>query len=82
MGFRTRQVIHTINCIQHREGEILVDKILIAYGSKGDATEKVAKKIAQVLQEKYNFWVDLTNLNGHSVQYFNEYHAIILGTGV
>ena len=51
MGFRTRQVIHTINCIQHREGEILVDKILIAYGSKGDATEKVTKKIAHDLQE-------------------------------
>ncbi len=60
----------------------MVDKVLIAYTSKGGATEKTAKKIAEILQDKYNFWVDLANLAEQSVPYLGEYSGIIVGTGV
>jgi menaquinone-dependent protoporphyrinogen IX oxidase len=60
----------------------MVDKVLIAYTSKGGATEKAAKKMAEILQDKYNFWVDLINLTEQSIPYFEEYSGIIVGTGV
>lgn len=60
----------------------MVDKVLVAYTSKGGATEKAAKKIAEVLQDKFNFWVDTINLRDQSIPYFEEYSGIIIGTGV
>jgi menaquinone-dependent protoporphyrinogen IX oxidase len=60
----------------------MVDKVLIAYTSKGGATKKIAEKIAEVLKDKYNFWVDLANLAEQSVPYLAEYNGIIVGTGV
>lgn len=60
----------------------MVDKVLIAYTSKGGATEKVAKKLAEVLQDKFNFWVDTINLTDQSVPYFEEYSGIVIGSGV
>lgn len=60
----------------------MVDKVLIAYTSKGDAAKKIAETIAEVLQDKFNFWVDMVNLTEQSVPYFEEYSGIIIGTGV
>jgi menaquinone-dependent protoporphyrinogen IX oxidase len=63
-------------------GEVMVDKVLIAYTTKSGATQKTAEKIADVLRDKFNFWVDITNLREQSVPYAEEYSGIIVGTGV
>jgi menaquinone-dependent protoporphyrinogen IX oxidase len=63
-------------------GEVMVDKVLIAYTTKSGATQKTAEKTADVLRDKFNFWVDLANLREQSVPYIEEYSAVIVGTGV
>ena len=60
----------------------MVDKVLIAYATKSGATKKTAEAIADVLRDKFNFWVDLANLRDQSVPYVEEYSAVIVGTGV
>ncbi len=57
-------------------------KTLIAYASKVGATEKTAKKIAEVLQQKYGLQVDLVNLHKQSAPSLEAYGNIIVGTGV
>ena len=58
------------------------DKTLIAYTSKVGATEKTAKKIAEVLQAKYGLQVDLVNLRKQSAPSLDAYRNIVVGTGV
>jgi menaquinone-dependent protoporphyrinogen IX oxidase len=47
----------------------VVDKVLIAYTSKGGAAKKIAETLAEILQDKYNFWVDTVNLTDQSIPY-------------
>jgi len=60
----------------------MVDKVLVAYTTKSGATKKTAEKIAEVLRDKFNYWVDLANLGEQSVPYVEEYSGVIVGTGV
>ena len=56
------------------------NKILIAYFTKGGASEEYAKIISETLKEK-NYSVDIHNLAQETPD-ISEYDTIILGTGV
>jgi len=58
------------------------NKTLIAYVTKGGATEKYASEIATILREKYGLEVDLVNLNKDKSPDLSKYQNIIVGTGV
>lgn len=58
------------------------NKTLIAYETKGGATEETAQKIAEVLHSKYRSEVDLVNLKKQNISDCSQYHNIIIGGGV
>jgi menaquinone-dependent protoporphyrinogen IX oxidase len=58
------------------------NKTLIAYVSKGGVTEEAASVIANVLQEKYGFNVDVINLRKNSSPDIAQYSNVIVGCGV
>lgn len=58
------------------------NKTLIAYETKGGATEESARKIADVLRSKYQLEVDLVDLKKQKVPDLNQYRNIIIGGGV
>jgi menaquinone-dependent protoporphyrinogen IX oxidase len=58
------------------------NKTLIAYETKGGATEEVAQKIAQVLRSKNQLEVDLADLRKQKSINLSSYRNIIVGSGV
>jgi menaquinone-dependent protoporphyrinogen IX oxidase len=58
------------------------NKTLIAYETKGGATEESAQKIAEVLRSKFNLEVDLLDLKEQKVPDLAQYYNIIVGAGV
>ncbi len=58
------------------------NKTLIAYATKGGATEEVALKIAEVLRQKYGFEVDIVNLRKNQHPDISPYKNVIVGSGV
>ena len=58
------------------------NKTLIAYVTKGGATEKTAQKIAEVLRAKYGLEVDLVNLRKQSAPSLEPYKNVIVASGV
>jgi menaquinone-dependent protoporphyrinogen oxidase len=58
------------------------NKTLVAYESKGGATEESARKIANVLRSKYHLEVDLVNLKKQNISNCSQYHNIVIGGGV
>jgi menaquinone-dependent protoporphyrinogen IX oxidase len=57
-------------------------KTLIAYVSKGGATEESARKIADVLRGKFQLAVDLIDLKEQKIPDLLEYKNIVVGAGV
>jgi menaquinone-dependent protoporphyrinogen IX oxidase len=55
---------------------------LIAYESKGGATEEAARKIAEILRSKYQLEVDLVDLKEQKPSDISLYQNIIIGGGV
>ena len=58
------------------------NKTLIAYETKGGATEESARKIAEVLHSKYQLEVDLVDLKEQKVPDLSQYKNVIVGGGV
>jgi menaquinone-dependent protoporphyrinogen IX oxidase len=58
------------------------NKTLIAYVSKGGATEEAAKKIAETLRLKFQIEVDLVDLKEQNAPDLASYSNIIVGAGV
>lgn len=58
------------------------NKTLIAYETKGGATEESARKIADVLRSKYQLEVDLVDLKEQKVLDIAQYRNVIVGGGV
>jgi len=59
-----------------------ISKTLIAYVSKGGATEEASKKIAETLRSKFQLDVDLVDLKKQKSPDLSLYENIILGGGV
>ena len=59
-----------------------IGKTLIAYESKGGATEEAARKIAETLRSKFQLEVDLVDLKKQKVFDLSLYQNIIIGGGV
>jgi menaquinone-dependent protoporphyrinogen oxidase len=57
-------------------------KTLIAYETKGGATEESAHKIAEVLRTKYQLDVDLVDLKVQNITDCSQYQNIVVGGGV
>jgi menaquinone-dependent protoporphyrinogen IX oxidase len=58
-----------------------VQKTLVAYASKSGATKEAAEVIANALQTKYSFKVDLVDLRKSSPN-VAEYSNVVVGAGV
>jgi menaquinone-dependent protoporphyrinogen oxidase len=58
------------------------NKTLIAYETKGGATEEAARKIADVLRSKYQLEVDLVDLKEQKVPDLSQYRNLVVGGGV
>src|SRR5208283_608499 len=58
------------------------NKTLIAYETKGGATEEAARKIADVLRSKYQLEVDLVDLKEQKVPDLAQYRSVVVGGGV
>lgn len=58
------------------------NKTLVAYETKGGATANYARKIAEVLGDKFQFEVDLVNLKKQEVKDCSQYSNIVVGGGV
>ena len=58
------------------------NKTLIAYETKGGATEESARKIAEVLRSKFQIEVDLVDLKEQKVPDLEQYKNVIVGGGV
>ena len=58
------------------------NKTLVAYETKGGATEEYARKIAEVLTAEYHLEVDLINLKRKEVKDCSQYSNIVVGGGV
>jgi menaquinone-dependent protoporphyrinogen IX oxidase len=58
------------------------NKALIAYETKGGATEEAARKIAEVLRSKYGLEVDLVDLKVQKVPDLAQYRNVVIGGGV
>ncbi len=58
------------------------NKTLIAYETKGGATEESARKIADVLRSKYQLEVDLVDLKEQKVLDLAQYRNVVIGGGV
>ena len=59
-----------------------VQKTLIAYETKGGATEEAARKIADVLRSKYQLEVDLVDLKEEKIPDLTQYRNVVVGGGV
>jgi len=57
-------------------------KTLVAYASKGGATEEAALEVVKVLKEKHKLSVDVVNLRKEKVDDLSEYSNIVAGAGV
>ncbi len=60
----------------------LAGKTLIAYQTKGGATEEAARKIAETLRSKFQFEVDLVDLKEQKPLELTQYQNVIVGGGV
>jgi len=58
------------------------NKTLIAYETKGGATEESARKIAEVLRSKFQLEVDLVDLKEQKAPDCAQYQNIVIGGGV
>ncbi len=58
-----------------------MQKVLVAYTSKGGATKEASEIISQVLKDRYNFEVDLLDLKKGSAN-IQSYGNIVVGAGV
>jgi menaquinone-dependent protoporphyrinogen IX oxidase len=58
------------------------NKTLIAYETKGGATEEAARKIADILRSKYHLEVDLVDLKEQKAPDLSLYKNVIIGGGV
>jgi menaquinone-dependent protoporphyrinogen IX oxidase len=58
------------------------NRALIAFTTKGGATQKTSDQIADVLRTKYGLQVDEVNLAKESVPNLASYNNIVVGTGV
>jgi menaquinone-dependent protoporphyrinogen IX oxidase len=58
------------------------NKTLVAYESKGGATEEAAHKIADTLRSKYQLEVDLVDLGVQNISGCDQYKNIVVGGGV
>ena len=58
------------------------NKTLIAYQTKGGATEEAARKIAGVLRSKHQLEVDLVDLKEQKVPDLSQYKNVVIGGGV
>ena len=58
------------------------NKTLIAYETKGGATEEAARKIADILRSKYQLEVDLVDLREQKVLDLAQYRSVVIGGGV
>ena len=58
------------------------NKTLIAYETKGGATEASARKIAEVLRSKFQLEVDIVDLKKQDVKDCAQYSNIVIGGGV
>ena len=58
------------------------NKTLIAYQTKGGATEEAAKKIADALRDKFQLEVDLVDLKEQKIPDLAQYQNIVIGGGV
>ena len=58
------------------------NKALLAYMTKGGATEEAAHMIAEVLRSKFNLEVDLVDLRKQSFPNIAPYDDVIVGAGV
>ncbi|MGD0070396.1 MAG: flavodoxin domain-containing protein [Candidatus Bathyarchaeia archaeon] len=58
------------------------NKALIAYETKGGATEEAAQKIAEILRSKYQLEVDLVDLKVQKVPDLSQYRNLVIGGGV
>jgi len=58
------------------------NKTLIAYQTKGGATEEAAKKIADALRDKFQLEVDLVDLKEQKIPDLARYQNIVIGGGV
>jgi menaquinone-dependent protoporphyrinogen IX oxidase len=61
-----------------------VNKTLVAYTSKGGATQEAAQIIADVLKTKYSLDVDVVNLQKDKkrLQNLAQYKDVVIGSGV
>ncbi|XHH09600.1 MAG: flavodoxin domain-containing protein [Candidatus Bathyarchaeia archaeon] len=59
-----------------------LNKTLIAYETKGGATEEVAQKIAATLRSKFQLQVDLVDLKRQKIQNTDSYKNIVVGSGI
>jgi menaquinone-dependent protoporphyrinogen IX oxidase len=57
----------------------LAGKTLIAYQTKGGATEEAARKIAETLRSKFQFEVDLVDLKEQKHLELTQYQNVIVG---
>ncbi len=64
------------------EASSVASKTLIAYETKGGATEESARKIAEVLRDKFGLEVDLVDLKEQKVVDLPQYQNIVVGAGV
>ena len=58
------------------------NKTLIAYVTKGGATEESARKIADVLRRKYQLEVDLVDLKEQKAPDLAQFRNVVIGGGV
>jgi menaquinone-dependent protoporphyrinogen oxidase len=58
------------------------NKTLVAYETKGGATEEAARKLADTLRSKYQLEVDLVDLKEQKVPDLTQYQNVIIGGGV
>jgi menaquinone-dependent protoporphyrinogen oxidase len=58
------------------------NKALIAYETKGGATEEAAQKIAEILRSKYQLEVDLVDLKEQKMPDLSQYRNLVIGGGV
>jgi len=60
----------------------LAGRTLIAYQTKGGATEEAARKIAEILRSKFQIEVDLVDLKEQKPLELTQYQNVIVGGGV
>ncbi len=58
------------------------NKTLIAYETKGGATEEVAQKIAETLRSKFQLEADLVDLKRQKPPNLDGYRNVVIGSGI